>query len=147
MDYAGYVKSFYKYSVKYFGIAAVLNCRTGEQYSNDLCTHYVLQCKHLLYPVTVKKGTLHWFHSRDYYLIITQTSLFGIQNGKSCRSVMPGITVLPMGAVIWRTDYYPDTVRNGRLHCKCLQGFSLQVKLLVLSNSVLSEREIQEMFY
>ena len=41
MDYAGYVKSFYKYSVKYFGIAAVLNCRTGEQYSNDLCTHYI----------------------------------------------------------------------------------------------------------
>ena len=31
---------FLQYSVQYFGIAAVLNCRTGEQYSNDLCTQY-----------------------------------------------------------------------------------------------------------
>ena len=62
MDYAGYVKSFYKYSVKYFGIAAVLNCRTGEQYSNDLCTHYIfftMQTFTIPSAVTVKKRTLH----------------------------------------------------------------------------------------
>ena len=113
-------------------ILVLLQYWTAEQVNSIqmICVHttYFSQCKHLLYPVTVKKGTLHWFHSRDYYLIITQTSLFGIQNGKSCRSVMPGITVLPMGAVIWRTDYYPDTVRNGRLHCKCLQGFTVWLR-------------------
>ena len=78
MDCAGYVRSFYKYSVKYFGIAAVLNCRTAEQYSNDLCTYYIfftMQIFTISSAVTVKKGTLHWFHSRDYYLIITQSNL------------------------------------------------------------------------
>jgi hypothetical protein len=53
-----------------------------------------LQCKHLLYPVTVKKGTLQFIVDR---------------------SLIAGITALPMSAVIWRTDYYPNTVRNSRL--------------------------------
>ena len=56
MDYAGYVKSFYKYSVQYFGITAILNCRKGDHVNSIqmICVH---KCKHLLHPVTVKKGT------------------------------------------------------------------------------------------
>ena len=65
---------------------------TREQYSDDLCT----QMQALTTPCYCQKGN-NAIHSKDYYLIITQK--FGIQNGESCRSIMPGITALPMGAV------------------------------------------------